>query len=332
MPSSGDLSVDMVASRYRELRTLRTRATGTPFRVVYRSGELIVIPTSGIERIVTRDELRRTWPLINAGATRTALKQVSSNSSYLEAVFDDLSSELEPRLPTQVVTADAPLAPLPTDEIDGLKNRLSKAKAQAHDLRDRLNRADDRIAELERHRVAATSSGDELESTIIRLRRELLTLRTGKARAEMDVVAAREQIQAMESRDKQTSRELTLKIDGHVFDSQHPIPADLWDILYEAGQLTFKFPSASVAASRRAMESAVGRIWRQATGGVGTPKVADMLNDLRGHRLMPDPDWHLAKNIYGRASGIVHDGTNRADLALWIFFGSVQICELVQPE
>lgn len=332
MAITGDLSVDTVASRYRELWTLRTRATGTPFRVIWRSGELIVIPTSGNERVVTAEELRRTWPLIEAGARRTALKEVSNNSSYLEAVFDDLTPEQAPSVSTTTTAREILPAPHPSAELDNLRTRVSEAEASAQDLRDRLSTAVDRLAKLEREQSVSSSARDELESTIVRLRRELLNLRTEEARAERDLAAAHERIQGLEARGKQAPRELTLKIGEHTFDSRHAIIPELWDILYEAGQLAFKFPSASVAGSRRAIESAVGYLWRQATGGAGTPKVADMLHDLRGHRLMPDQDWHLAKNIYGRASAIVHDGTNRADLALWIFFGSVQICELVQPE
>jgi len=235
---------------------------------------------------------------------------VASDSDQLEATIIQLRRELL-TLRTGQPQADR-------DEATGLRERLSRAEQQA--------------TELKRNRDAMASDNDELEATIIKLRRDLLAVRTSKARADESAASALERVRELQSRAVDRPRELILKIDAHIFDSKHTILPDLWAILYEAGQLTFKFPSASVAASRRALETAVGIMWRQATGGIGSPKVSDMLYDLRGHRLMPDSDWHLAKNIYGRASGIVHDGTNRADLALWIFFGAVQICELVQPE
>lgn len=412
------------ASRYRELRTLRTRATGTPFRVIWRDGHLIVIPGSGVERVVTPDEITRTWPLIRDGATLTTLKQLSNNSSYLEAIFDDVSALQEP---ASLVggALETPLAPVSVDEIDRLTRRLEESGEQVEDLRHRLKSSEDRVVELDRHRQLAISSTDglastidrltkrlreseaevgdlearlkeadkrgaelegnrefatstlelattndrltkrlkdseaqisdlqarlkeadmrgaefesrndaasaELESTIVRLRRELLTLRTDQARLESVAAVAHQRIRELEAQETQATRVLSLNIDNNVFDSKHAIIPELWEILHEAGQLAFKFPSSSVATSRRAIETAVGHIWRDATGGVGTPRVADMLGDLYGHRLMPVPDWHLAKNLHRRANGIVHEGTNRADLALWIFFGSVQICELVQP-
>ena len=41
-------------------------------------------------------------------------------------------------------------------------------------------------------------------------------------------------------------------------------------------------------------------------------------------------DWHLGKNLYARASAIIHgDGASRPDLALWMYFGAAQFCELV---
>jgi hypothetical protein len=73
-------------------------------------------------------------------------------------------------------------------------------------------------------------------------------------------------------------------------------------------------------------------LWREATGKQGTPPMNEMLDALHGSPLMPMPDWHLAKTLYRRASEVVHSGTRRPDLALWIFFGAVQTCELVRAK
>jgi hypothetical protein len=57
--------------------------------------------------------------------------------------------------------------------------------------------------------------------------------------------------------------------------------------------------------------------------------MGQMLSDLYDHESFPAPDFHLAKNLYARASGIVHEGGAEADAALWIWLGVVQIAELV---
>ena len=361
MGLSSPPSAAVFASRFQAPRTLRTRATGIPFRVVWRGDELVVIPSSGIERRVSTAELRRAWPLIAAGATRTALKLVSNNSSYLDAIFDDLQdtkrvpgADPKPVPPSasaeQLDGAAVGLLRTAQKEIAELRGQLSggqDARREIAELRVQLRRAQDagpEIAKLRRdlrsaqdeisrlERAARIDNTDALEFTITRLRRDLLEAKTALLHTEKELVHAHDRVAAAGAKASPETGQLVLKIGEHTFDSKHEIRPDLWEILHGAGQLSFKFPSESVAASRRALESALGYLWRQATGGVGTPKVADMLSDLHGHRLMPIPDWHLAKNIYGRAGAIVHEGTKRPDQALWIFFGALQICELVQAD
>ena len=314
-----------LASRYAQATTLRTRATGTPFRVVARQERLVIIPTSGNERLVDPEEIRRAWPLIAKGATRTALKAVTNNSSYLDAIFDDLSVDRD--------LVASPHADLPESEpVEVVEPRLQAAELKLAETEHQLALAHAQIARFESERDREASDVDALGLTIRRLQQELLTSNSVRASLERQLEEAGAKLKYLEVRGPDVDRKLSLTIDKQVFDSDHQIRPDLWEILVEAGQLAFKSPFGSVAHSRRAIEAAVGYLWREATGNVGTPKTSDMLEDLRGHRLMPMPDWHLAKNLYGRASAIVHDGTKRPDLALWIFFGAVQICELVQPD
>lgn len=328
----------LLASRYREPRTLRTRATGTPFRVVWRSGSLIIIPGSGIERSVELEELRSAWPMIVAGATRTALKAVTKNSSYLESVCDDMDGLEGAKAAADRAVVSEPARPevaaddtnLRSGHVAGL---LESANLEIHRIEDQLRAEQARGAALERERGRESSSTDGLERTVRRLQGELLQANQREHELTAKLAEARDRIAASEQRhSREAPQELVLKIGENTFDSKHQIHPDLWEILHEAGQLALKYPSGSVANSRRALEAAVGHLWRQATGGIGTPKVADMLSDLHGHRLVPISDWHLAKNIYSRASAIVHDGTKRPDQALWIFFGALQICELVQTD
>lgn len=348
---------DLVDARYRRPTTLRTRATGTPFRVVARGGTLIVVPGSGIERSIQWQELERAWPLIAAGATKSALKTVTNNASYIEAVFDDIGeatvpapSPTSPRgteVASEVARAQlgaaAQRVTLLEEEVRDTRSRLEAAERVAvgriTDLRAELRQAQSQVVALERRLASRGADDPAVASTLRRYQHEahragadLRNALEAKEAANERAAELAEQVKRLQHETHRVQPVLTLRISEHAFTNEHPIRPELWEILYEAGQLAFKFPSASVANSRRAMESAIGHLWRQATGGIGTPKMNDMLEQLRGHRLMPNSDWHLVKNLYSRASAIVHDGTKRADLALWIFFGAVQICELVQRD
>ena len=124
---------------------------------------------------------------------------------------------------------------------------------------------------------------------------------------------------------------INLSIDSHQFPNSHSIRKELWEGLKRAAELAPEYPMASVAESRQVLEAAVNMLWMAAGNERNTSRrVTDLLAELRGHPLLPDPDWHLVKNLYSRASAIIHDEVRgRADLALWIFFGAVQFCELV---
>lgn len=171
-----------------------------------------------------------------------------------------------------------------------------------------------------------------LEASLARVRRDLVRTIAERDEALRQLTQATKRGDELGRQLRRAPGQLSLAIDGHVFNSRHNLRPELWQVLFEAGQLAFKFPSSSVAASRRAIERAVELLWIKATAKQGRAKVAEMLDELYGHPVMPASDWHLAKNLHGRASAIVHDGTERPDLALWIFFGAVQICELVQTD
>jgi hypothetical protein len=50
---------------------------------------LIITPSSGVARPINQADFERTLPLLG-GADRSALPQASFNSSYIEALVDDL--------------------------------------------------------------------------------------------------------------------------------------------------------------------------------------------------------------------------------------------------
>jgi hypothetical protein len=73
----------------RTFRNLVTRARHAPFSVQSVGSALIVVPSSGLLRRITQAQFERSLPLID-GAGRAPLLEASYNSSYIEAIVDDL--------------------------------------------------------------------------------------------------------------------------------------------------------------------------------------------------------------------------------------------------
>ena len=84
-----DLSWGGVLARYRTPRRLVTRARRAPFEVVSVGDALIVTPASGRARPITERQWERSLPLLDR-AGRAPLLEASFNSSYIEAIADDL--------------------------------------------------------------------------------------------------------------------------------------------------------------------------------------------------------------------------------------------------
>lgn len=112
------------------------------------------------------------------------------------------------------------------------------------------------------------------------------------------------------------------------------LPATLASTLQRSATQVFKNGDLAILDARRALEDIVARLFEKAmtrsSSGLG---VADMLYDLRGHPSVPDSDWYQAKNLYARASAVVHASSSTLrtpQLALWIWLGVYQLAELVQ--
>ena len=84
-----ELSWRAALIRYRVRRDLVTRARRASFSVEAAGNALIAIPSSGFPRRITRAQFERSVPLIDH-AGRGPLMEVSFNSSYIEAIVDDL--------------------------------------------------------------------------------------------------------------------------------------------------------------------------------------------------------------------------------------------------
>ncbi len=104
-------SFDDVLTWYASPRQLRTRATGTMFTVRSQGGQLVVIPSSGFGRGISRDEFRNAWPHMERDEPRSKWQHLSNNTSYLEAIHDEVAEELQafdPLPSTQAVPAIGP--------------------------------------------------------------------------------------------------------------------------------------------------------------------------------------------------------------------------------
>jgi hypothetical protein len=76
-------------ARYRLSSRLETRARQAPFSITSDGDALVVTPGTGHPRRITEVQFERSLPLIDR-AGRAQLLEVSFNSSYIEAIVDDL--------------------------------------------------------------------------------------------------------------------------------------------------------------------------------------------------------------------------------------------------
>lgn len=394
------------AARYWQPRRLRTRAMGTLFWVRYEAGDLIVVPGSGNERHVIRDEFLRTWGHIDAGTARATLRQLTNNGSYLEAIYDDLRETAEAIDTADLVdkgdsgrsatngagssrgsgrsVPDSAALPAPAIQDHAqpdLARRLEEADSRLRALRNQYATAyrelESRLHVRERELTAAkdqrdakisqpdTASRDrpglELRLVETKTARDRAEAALARTRAELDAVSAanasrvavleahlgeaqdhrdkllrerneiNEQLQlarTTQARKPEASR-ITISLSLNALNVDRERMAADPDSLGRAARSIFTDPSASVAECRRVIERSARSLWSRA-GNAGTApnRFGDVMAGLRGAAIIPDPDWHLIKNLYARASGVVHEGGATPDIALWIWLGTLQVAEL----
>lgn len=78
-----------ILARYKTPRDLATRARRRPFQVASVGSSLVVTPSTGRLRTIHEHEFARAVPLID-GPTRRPLQSATYNSSYVEAIIDDI--------------------------------------------------------------------------------------------------------------------------------------------------------------------------------------------------------------------------------------------------
>jgi hypothetical protein len=78
-----------ILDRYRTPKELATRARRRPFLVASVGSSLVITPSTGRPRTMYEREFARAIPLID-GLTRGPLQSTTYNSSYVEAIVDDI--------------------------------------------------------------------------------------------------------------------------------------------------------------------------------------------------------------------------------------------------
>lgn len=125
---------------------------------------------------------------------------------------------------------------------------------------------------------------------------------------------------------------MRLDIGALRFEKSSNLPDEVTLPLARAAKKVFTDPESAIVECRRALEAVAKLLYLQAFGRPTPDRgTAAVLADLRGHASVPDADWHQAKNLYARASAVVHDGGASAQLALWIWLGTQQLAELTEP-
>ena len=88
-------------------------------------------------------------------------------------------------------------------------------------------------------------------------------------------------------------------------------------------------PDAAVAECRRVLERCSRTMWEDAFPERQAPgRFSDAMFDIRSTGVVPEADWHLMKNLYSRASDIVHNGGGTKQAALMIWLGTAEVAEL----
>jgi len=365
---------DLVATRYETSRQLRTRATGTPFRVRFEDGLLVITTTSGSDRAVSRKELEASWPFLERDAPRSAWKHLSNNGSYLDSVFDDIremhstQTQAVPALNgAQSQVAIAVELGIRDEEIRDLHNALTEQRdleAEVQELKTRLQaharesataqadfataahestietgRLKRRVRELERsladagttvgHEVTAQRDKALADSYTSKLRVADLTQQL--ERAELLAKEASTRLAASKAHAKPatvTTLEIRYDIGQLVLKSSKEMPSAVAASLAASAPKVFRDPDASIGECRRALETVARILWTRSGSAAPPDRWMDLMDGLRGSPLVPISDWHLMRNLYSRASGVVHDGGATPDIALWIWLGVAQAAQL----
>ncbi|MBX3031592.1 MAG: hypothetical protein KF809_15705 [Chloroflexi bacterium] len=230
-------------------------------------------------------------------------------------------------------------------EVAELRELLTVSQQEKGAIELSLGLAREEIADLQRDARASAGSNEHaarLQGELTATRSRLIELKERLDKATRDHEASQADAQASERRIDELEQALAaiksrpmakdgLGIGlGELASAQARVTdSELVRALESAAQRVVPDPDASVAECRRILERCARGLWQDAHQGAGPPRsFYELMADLRGLGAVPDPDWHLMKNLYARASAIVHEGGARPDVALWIWLGTAQVAEL----
>jgi hypothetical protein len=357
-----------VLRRYSAPRVMRTRATQTAFRVRSEGDLIVVTTGAGSERAIPRTEFEAAWSYLERDAPKSQWKHVSANSSYLEAVFDDFADEARRHSPDgfddtvlttgllrqEVADLRAQLdaarraGRIPTEGEAAARSALHAAESEVAQLRTELQRvlealraseADLEVAIRQQGSVADTGEVDRLRRALLQAEKRAKTADARAERAdaarEEETSELREQVDKLRRSNATTPKvfeiatlDVAFDLNGRRFASIRKADARVASLLSTAAKSVFSAPSASIVESRQVMELIVDRLWSATSTSPRPRRMGEALELLRGSPMLPREDWHLIKNLWSRASAIVHEGGATVEGALWIWLGTTQLAEL----
>jgi predicted nucleic acid-binding Zn-ribbon protein len=375
------------------------------FTVHSDRGRLIVTPSSGIGRVIPGTEFQAAWPYLEREAPKQAWQHVSNNTSYLEAIYDEVVEELPTlesfvaarvraasreagpvidwearyrdqrrqfaeayrKLQAELAEKDAAIAKRDQAgkvlagqvqrqerELDDLKGRLEtveQAKVATEVVLGHVRRElkDDRDATRMAAQAAVPRAG-RLDADVARLKQQL-----AHANASLtDAITQQGQAQAKAAAAQREVEELRREL-GAVKAAKPttPPPADTVTISFDIAKLSFAHdraidkrharilhgaakqvfdrPDAAILECRRVLEACAKRLWEQEHPGRTAGGAFWVLMDELRNGAIPISEWHLMKNIWSTASGIVHEGGGTPDVALWVWLGCARVAEMCAP-
>jgi len=367
------------------------------FTVRSKGGQLVVTPSSGIDRPVSRAEYRAALPFLERDAPKHEWQHVSNNTSYLEAIYEEASEErptLESfvsarvraagvssaegtedwesryrdqrrrfaeayrKLQAELVQRDAEIAKRDEAGI-ALAGQIQQLRRDVTDLEQQLEAAErrsvvagildghDRQARedaLDAARMQdASSARTHTEAASTRkqpkhagkapgdARSQRRKARAQAASAKLEADGLRRQLKEAQSATASRSPTgLSVRFELGSLRVDHARPADPDDAraLQAAATRLADDPDGAVTDCRRVLERCAKRLWQaENPGRSASASFRDLMGDLRDGAI-PVSDWHLMKNLWSTASGIVHDGGGTPDLALWVWLGCARVAEM----
>jgi hypothetical protein len=288
------------------------------------------------------------------------------NASYIGSIFDDWVEEV--RNPLSVADLDTALKIGTRDErIRDLEHELEVRRdvvTQIAELRAENARQRAEIGSTATRLASAQAVVDSLHAQLAAARSasasrspseeiERLQAQASKSRAEL-TESRRSSQDSLREAERLQSR--VSELEGQLLEARSQNSVQPTEMVFNIGQLSFRQalglsdtirphldrsaklvfsnPDGAVLDARRAIEAAVAALWAKAFDRIPQSRrsIGDLLFELREQPSLPGNDWHLAKNLYSRASAIVHEGGATPQIALWIWLGTIQIAELASAD